>query len=484
MTVLPRVASIPSVRPIVLLLILCAQTWTPLSIAQPDPVPLEDPYLELDLEENSGWIRVELAVLVDDRAEVLNSEFWPPFPSARYPGTYRWLFDDKRLTNVANTYPMAEVSLGELGRITAAVPDPEIVIANAIAEAEAALAEPETEDLPIEDEPEVPAPIPLELIDVEPTPTRASVEWLDEFAEDTQEDTADGAYSDTEGGADPEMAAATDDGQALATGDLAEFTDTPPEPRFYPIPFKRRSVQMLDEGLSTLLRQTPNRLEMRTAWLQPPDARNLPIILDYSGDSELWPRLQGFIEIRRGSDVKLGVNVWWNTQAEYYPDTFGMSPPPRGPAQITLIDPTDGYPLTQLEAIRRQEELIRIKEMQHRGETLVSYVDPETGFYRQETPAEPLVGGAPDDAFAWPWRHFLHVADTRSLPEGSVRYFDHPVLKIVATYRELTWEEVLATGQEDQKSLEFERAIEAAKAEQNEGKQPSGAVPPDSQPVE
>jgi hypothetical protein len=41
------------------------------------------------------------------------------------------------------------------------------------------------------------------------------------------------------------------------------------------------------------------------------------------------------------------------------------------------------------------------------------------------------------------------VADTRALEDGVIRYFDHPVIKIVVTHKELTWGEVYTLGYEE-----------------------------------
>ena len=47
----------------------------------------------------------------------------------------------------------------------------------------------------------------------------------------------------------------------------------------------------------------------------------------------------------------------------------------------------------------------------------------------------------------WPWRHVIHVADTIPLTENRLRYYDHPVIKVIALWRELSWYEVFAKGQ-------------------------------------
>ena len=47
----------------------------------------------------------------------------------------------------------------------------------------------------------------------------------------------------------------------------------------------------------------------------------------------------------------------------------------------------------------------------------------------------------------WPWRHLVHVADTIPLTENRLRYYDHPVIKVLAIWRELSWYELFVEGQ-------------------------------------
>ena len=40
----------------------------------------------------------------------------------------------------------------------------------------------------------------------------------------------------------------------------------------------------------------------------------------------------------------------------------------------------------------------------------------------------------------------IHVADTIPLTENRLRYYDHPVVKVIALWRELSWYEVFSQG--------------------------------------
>ncbi|MEY2909915.1 MAG: hypothetical protein RLZZ602_2438, partial [Pseudomonadota bacterium] len=78
------------------------------------------------------------------------------------------------------------------------------------------------------------------------------------------------------------------------------------------------------------------------------------------------------------------------------------------------------------------------------------------------------------EAESWPRRHVIQIADTRSLPEGSVRYFDHPVIKVIATWRELSWGEVYTLGHQQREANQAQQAIREA----NMPKSPGSMLPP------
>ena len=86
----------------------------------------------------SGWLRIELAVLVDDRAEVIASEAWPPYPATQYPNRHRRLQDDPLIKGLAKQYPQTQVTSEPDGSITLLIPDPQQIVAKAKADALAA----------------------------------------------------------------------------------------------------------------------------------------------------------------------------------------------------------------------------------------------------------------------------------------------------------------------------------------------------------
>lgn len=409
----------------------------------------------VDADAPSGWLVLELAVVVDGRSETLASEYWPPFPAPRYPSNYRYLLEANPDARWAAPYPMAVIEQDDRGHVQIGMPDPLSLIAEAQREAAEAAAAAEAEALaaeaalegPDEADPESdePEPVPLELIDSATVDTLAGADWLTDFEGD----------SDTE---EPDAVAASPDSAPLVE-------QAPIREAALPTPFVAEAADMLAPGLAALVRETGDELVLSTRWLQPPTAANLPIILDSSGDSSEWPPLQGFLELRRGSPIRLGVNFWWNTDAAYYPESFSMAAPPRAPRRVTIIDADSGQVLAKDEAEARREQLREIIEQQAKGESIVEFVDPATGFYRdtrRRNALGELVDIPKDPGPDWPWRHVIQVADTRTLPEGSVRYFDHPVIKVVATYRELRWGEVYELGEAERDRAMLEAAVKAA----------------------
>lgn len=462
-----------------MLLLLVLLTNGHLVLAQ-DEAPIEVAVPEgIDPNEDSGWIRVELAVLVDDRPEVLQSERWPPYPETRYPVNHRRLGDARQVTALEQRYPESQVFLGSDGLITLLVPDPSRVLEAATAaevRPEPAV-EPEPDSTqPLEDsealqptaatpitanDPGAPVPA-LEMIDAPPEAVTAGPDWLSDFTDlDAPEAITETPDPDTEG----------EDGSP-------EDIESPPAPEpSLPEAFSTREMLLLKDGLARLTATTPDRLQLGKAWLQPPEAANLPIIFDDSGDSGEWPPLQGFAELRTGDTLRVGINFWWNTDGAYLPPGFYMEAPPAAPPQLIWRDEQTNAPLSIEEVTERQETLKAIVDHQLAGLPIVEFVDPNTGFFREQAPQQREETGLPPED-PWPWRHLLHVSDTRVVPEGYIRYFDHPVVKVITTWRELSWGEVYQLGAADRERAEIEAAVAEAQLKAASGSQTTPANTP------
>ena len=459
-----------------------AQEPVPIAVNVPDSI---------DPNADSGWLRIEVAVLIDDRAEVVTSEAWPPYPSTQYPNSHRRLQDDQLLQQLSAQYPQAQIIAEPDGAVTLLLSDPQQLVAKAKADALAQQREallqaqetstgnidqPESTDgtTPMDlddiagatDSTENSNPIALEMIDAPDKTANAGAEWLTPFTESPPLD------------ANADSVSPSTNISGAVIDDLAEEQTPPPA---LPESFKARPIESLSEGLRQLTRSNPDRLQMSTSWLQAPEVANLPIILDNSGDDPDWPQLQGFVQIRTGDTLKIGVNFWWNTDASYLPEGFYMTSPPMAPVQRFWRDELSLLPLDGPTVAKRLATFKAIEAHIGAGLPLVEFVDPTTGFFRELVPETDDTNSFSPPA-TWPWRHFIHVADTRTVSEGYVRYFDHPVLKVVTTWQELTWGEVYQIGAADREREDIEKAIQDAQdAVADPTAPPVGQLPPDQQ---
>ena len=170
------------------------------------PVNVPD---SLDPNQGSGWLRIELAVLVDDSSEVIASEAWPPYPTTQYPNSHRRLEDGQVLKALSGKYPQSEIISEPDGSITLLIPDPQQIVAKAKADALAAQQQEimqnmgqnssSSDDVPASidqasppPEPaENPEPIALEMIEAPDKPANAGADWLSAFNDPSVTDIPD-----------------------------------------------------------------------------------------------------------------------------------------------------------------------------------------------------------------------------------------------------------------------------------------------------
>ncbi len=300
----------------------------------------------LENDEPSGWLSLEMAILIDDRPETLNSEHWPARPSVTYPSSYRRLLVANELEHLAQRYPFSEITRDANGIVTIAMPEPDAFIARdkqqqlQRARARAAFDEsllqseqangPDSQVLPAGEPPTV---LPLESLATAVEPSRPAIDNLTAYQSPTAAlNTATQQPLPASSEAADTLVVATADEPLLPP--IA--TTTPAEPPPLPTAFSQQPQTMLGAGLRELRRNSGNEVALSAAWLQPPDAPNLPIIIDESGDLPNWPALQGFAELRRGDTLRLGVNFWLNTPGNYLPDNFTLPRHPKGPPGFAL----------------------------------------------------------------------------------------------------------------------------------------------------
>ena len=178
------------------------------------------------------------------------------------------------------------------------------------------------------------------------------------------------------------------------------------------------------------------------SWLQGPDSDTLPILLETDHDGG-YPVLQGFIQlVPRGDSWRLGLNFWANTHGHYLPEIFEMPGPPASPQRIAVLAPAVRPNLD----VRQGIDLSDSERQDPAGGFLWSGLG-DTDSNSNGDNALPATEMAVPLAPEWPWRHLVHVADTIPLTENRLRYYDHPVIKVLAIWRELSWYELFIEGQ-------------------------------------
>lgn len=405
---------------------------------------------------HSGWFQFELVVLVDTRPAVLNSETWPLTTSVHYPARWRWIQDPALKAALMTQYDSATVSVSPSGHVLVTPPSaappvweppPPLLTEPEIAMIDELMAL----RLPTPPEPDI-------------TETTAADELLSLANEDERqgpllpfEDA--GLVDDTPRLTPFESLGITGDvlrGQAPEISiplalPVEEVTLTPLTVTARRIPqpetFEKLPLDLLAAGLERYQQQNDDAVLVATSWLQSPDSDSLPILVEPDTDSP-YPVLQGFIQLLpRDNSWRLGVNLWANTDGQYLPSIFEGAAPPPSPQRVTVLsaqaslDPALTHPAS-IDADNGLPAQVSVP---------LSPIDtdssPATLMNEPGLPAQPLTGPVPPTLAPWPWRHVIHIEDTVPLSENRLRYYDHPVVKILATWRELSWYELYALGE-------------------------------------
>ena len=417
---------------------------------------------------HSGWYQFELIVLADTQSETLESETWPLLPNVGYPARWRWLKDPAMQAKLKAAYPDATVIANPSGHLSVrlpASPAPTWIAPEGLL----------TEgDLSLIDE----------LIELgEGTDTSAYRLSLETLAPASSEPDLEG---DAPGPVLPFEAVAPAEPTPLTALESLGMAGSAPEPsstavaipfaapvvlpalqpvtvlaRSIPMPesFIRQPLQQLAPGLARYRRNSDDELIASASWLQGPQDDTLAILLEPDTDSD-YPLVQGFVQLLpRGGAWRLGLNFWANTQGHYLPDFFEMPPPPPSPRRVAVIEAiTASLPPASTGAL--PEELIAESTSSALDTDLTGSAIADMG-RQPNTRSDPGVSEATSDAASapllnnltpaperpeWPWRHMIHVADTIPLTENRLRYYDHPVVKVIALWRELSWYEVFSQG--------------------------------------
>ena len=423
---------------------LCGALAAPLTLVSLTPLaaPLPGGF------QHSGWYQFEVVVMVDTRAETLESETWPLLPTVGYPARWRWLQDTATQRALEAEYPDAVVSSSPAGHLTVRLPAPQIprwepatemltegdmsLIDDLIeisqgSDTFALLAEKASEEDAGETESEAPRPLlPFEQIapvEEESSPLLA-LESL-------------GVAMPNEVSAEaPINIPFAPEVDAISLDPISVAVEAIPTPAA----FLQRPLDQLAAGLARYRRSSEDDVIAAVSWLQGPDSDTLPILLETDSDSG-YPLLQGFIQLVPGGDSwRLGLNFWANTHGHYLPEIFEMPWPPASPQRIAVLAP----------AVRSNLETSQGTDLSEQQDAAGGFLwtgfgDAVSDSEANDTSmtAEVEVPLTPE----WPWRHLVHVADTIPLTENRLRYYDHPVIKVLAIWRELSWYELFIEGQ-------------------------------------
>ena len=182
-----------------------------------------------------------------------------------------------------------------------------------------------------------------------------------------------------------------------------------------PTPFVTlpRSAREFDGKAAYMQRTGKYRTLFHHSWLQPVvDERNaLPIVLDRSGDSGDWPRLQGSIKLYLSRYLHLETNLWLNTDGSYLPGEWRMPAPPLGPVSLLVAERTTVG----------QAEAAPGSDASEPGGVFSAERLPPGQEVAEEAEPEPVYG----------FRHAVLMQQKRRMRSKEVHYLDHPMLGVV-----------------------------------------------------
>lgn len=179
--------------------------------------------------------------------------------------------------------------------------------------------------------------------------------------------------------------------------------------------FRGKAAYMQRSGrYQTLFHQT---------WVQPvsDEARALPLVLDRSGDTGQWPRLQGSVKLYLSRYLHLQTNLWLNTPGDYLPGLWSMPAPPLGPPSLVI----EALPV----ALETPPEQWSVEQETVLTEDLLDPNGPPT---QDEEETGPV----------YPYRHAVLLQQKRRMRSTEVHYLDHPLFGLVVKLTPLSDEDL------------------------------------------
>ena len=417
-------------------------------------------------DEPSGWVRIEVAIFADSNAATLNAETWEHAPTLRYPESKRWLTRYDEVKALMDEWGESAVTVNADGSIDV-VPEPVIeplpedaqelsnnpdVAPNGASAApisvgtqvsmEELLTEVETDSNSDNELTEEilagDATMAVSAEDLDDNVDTAAIDAVDIFNTGDLTDASAQFGSMSGGFSDNSSIPGSDinwlDGYAIDE-ENAEDTDmiAPEEaPPALPTPYQALPVEILEQGLVKLQQQADRAAVTAVGWLQAPGDDGTPIVLDAWQEASDFPVVQGTVRFARDDEASVTVDLWLNTRGDYLPPRFEAIETPSAPKRVLIIEtpPTEQEPAQEAEA----PEFIDLRTGLNTDGS-ASKVDKTDATIKsaEQTPS--------------PYRHAIAVSEQRDIREGYVRYFDHPTLQVVATWRELSFKEVYELGE-------------------------------------
>lgn len=165
-------------------------------------------------------------------------------------------------------------------------------------------------------------------------------------------------------------------------------------------------------------------------WVQPvrEESSAVPLIIDRSGDTGDWPRLQGSVKLHISRYLHLETNLWLNTRGDYLPGEWQMPPPPLGPVSVIVEEP---------EPVAEDDFAV----------AAAMAAGPAGGTPGQEE--DPLEIELLEEKAGpiYPWRHAVLMQQSRKMRSKEVHYLDHPLLGVVVKLVPLDEEQLQAMAE-------------------------------------
>ena len=209
----------------------------------------------------------------------------------------------------------------------------------------------------------------------------------------------------------------------------------------------KAAVMQRSGGYNVLFHQT---------WVQPvpPEGRALPIVLDRSGDTGQWSRLQGSIKLYLSRYLQVETNLWLNTDGAYLPGTWRMPAPPLGPPALVIEEPFPELDQATPDSVQLSSQTVPGQALPAIAATAVPAATDQAGNLLQPVVSGPgAVAELDEEALqalgpVYPYRHAVLLEQKRRMRSTEVHYIDHPLFGLVIKFSPITAEELQAVALE------------------------------------